>query len=468
MTQYVERGNTASIQPTSVPVEAPTTAMLSRNDQHTAAHRSKFWNFADRRFVTSIMRRFADSFGQVLQAMWTHKLRSFLTMFGIAWGVGSLLLLIGLGEGFRAGTEKNLADFGEDYMQIYNGHVPAVGRSQLASRQYYLNYEDYLDIRNSPYVRNATPVIYRGDLRLVSEYGSSNGYVDGSEPQFYDIRRQTIEQGRWLNWDDERQRHNVCIIGSEFVRILFPGHPAVGSRLLINGVPFEVIGTIKKMGHGNNVDQNMRLIMPYSTMAIYFPLQGEGNAGAVKYVAYQPITRERHAEARKAVRSIVARNHNFDAETPDAFDDWDSIANAEMVGKISDAMNTFLGAVGLVTLALGAMGVVNIMLVSVTERTREIGLRKALGATRRSILFQFFFEGLMLTALSGGFGVLAAYGATKLFGLAPPIDGFELPHIYPASAALAIVSLATAGIIAGLYPARRAALLTPVEALRQE
>lgn len=414
------------------------------------------------------MWRIADSSGQVLRAIWTHKLRSFLTMFGIAWGVGSLLLLIGLGEGFRTGTEKNLASFGEDYMQIYNGRVPAVGHSQLSSRQYYLNYQDYLDVRKSPYVRNATPVIYRGDLRLVSEYGSSNGYVDGSEPQFYDIRHQPIDQGRWLNWDDERQRHNVCVIGSEFVRILFPGHPAVGSRLLINGVPFEVIGTIQKVGHGNNTDQNMRLIMPYTTMAIYFPMQGEGNANAIKYVAYQPITRSQHEQVRKAVRSIIAKNHNFDPETPDAFDDWDSIENAEMVGKISDAMNAFLGAVGLVTLALGAMGVVNIMLVSVTERTREIGLRKALGATRRSILWQFFFEGLMLTMISGAIGVATAYGATRLFGLVPPIDGFELPHIYPWAAVLAMVSLATAGIVAGLYPARRAALLTPVEALRQE
>ena len=400
--------------------------------------------------------------------MWAHKLRSFLTMFGIAWGVGSLLLLVGLGEGFRAGTAKSLADFGEDYMQIYNGRVPAVGASQRSSRQYYLNYQDYLDIRNSPYVRNATPVIYRGDLRLVSEYGSSNGYVDGSEPQFSEIRYQPIEQGRWLSWTDEQQRSNVCVIGSEFVRLLFPGRQAVGSRLLINGVPFQVIGTIKKSGHGNNNDQNLRLIMPYRTMAIYFPMQGEGNAKAVKYVAYQPITRGQHTQAREAIHTIVARNHEFDPETPDAFDEWDSIDNAEMVGKISDAMDAFLGAVGLVTLALGAMGVVNIMLVSVAERTREIGLRKALGATRQSILFQFFMEGLMLTGISGAVGVVAAYGVTRLFGLVPPIDGFELPHIYPASAALAMGSLAAAGIVAGLYPARRAAWLTPVEALRQE
>lgn len=414
------------------------------------------------------MGRFVDSFGEVLAAIWAHKLRSFLTMFGIAWGVGSLLLLIGVGEGFRAGTEKSLASFGEDYMQVFNGRVPAVGGSQLSSRQYYLNYQDYLDIRQSPYVRNATPVLYRGDLRLVSEYGSSNGYVDGAEPQFYNIRYQPIGQGRWPNWTDEQERNNVCVIGKEFVHLLFPGHPVLGSRLLINGVPFQVIGTIQNIGHGNNNDQNMRLVMPFTTMATFFPLKGDGNARAIKYVAYQPITRAQHEQAKKSVRSIVARNHGFDPETPDAFDDWDSIENAEMVGKISDAMDTFLGAVGLVTLGLGAIGVVNIMLVSVAERTREIGLRMALGATRRSILFQFFMEGLMLTAISGAIGVGTAYGVTRLLGLAPPIDGFELPRIYPATAALAAGCLAAAGIIAGLYPASRAALLTPVEALRQE
>lgn len=414
------------------------------------------------------MRRFVDSLGQVFGAIWAHKLRSFLTMFGIAWGVGSLLLLVGLGEGFRAGTKKSLAKFGEDYMQIFNGRVPAVGGSQLSSRQYYLNYQDYLDIRSSQFVRNAAPVIYRGDLRLVSEYGSSNGYVDGSEPQFYDIRYQPLAQGRWPNWNDERQRNNVCVLGTEFVRLLFPGHPVIGSRLLINGVPFQVIGTIQSIGHGNTNDQNMRLVMPYSTMQVYFPMQGEGNANAVKYVAYQPVTREQHEQTKKAVRAIVARNHGFDPETPDAFDDWDTIASAEMVGKISDAMDGFLGAVGLVTLGLGAVGVINIMLVTVTERTSEIGLCKALGATHRTILFQFFIEGLMLTLLSGLVGLGGAFGVTKLLELAPPIDGFELPHIYLQSAVLAIGSLTIAGIVAGLYPARRAALLAPVEALRQE
>ena len=415
------------------------------------------------------MRRFVDSFGQVLAAMWAHKLRSFLTMFGIAWGVGSLLLLIGLGEGFRAGTEKNLASFlGEDYMQIYNGRVPAVGSSQRSSRQYYLNYQDFVDIRNSPYVRDATPVIYRGDLRLVSEYGSSNGYVDGSEPQFYDIRYQPLDQGRWLNWErrkatQQRLRHWQRIRAHPVPR---PSRPRRQNSDQWRAFPGRWDDA--SHGHGNNNDQNMRLVMPFATMAVYFPMPGEGNAKAIKYVAYLPSTRKQHEQARDAVHRIVARNHAFDPKTPDAFDDMDTIAIVEMVGKISDAMDGFLGAVGLVTLALGAMGVVNIMLVSVAERTREIGLRKALGATRRNILFQFFLEGLMLTAISGAIGVAGAYAVTRLLGLAPPIDGFELPHIYPASAALAMGTLAAAGIIAGLYPARRAALLTPVEALRQE
>jgi putative ABC transport system permease protein len=208
--------------------------------------------------------------------------------------------------------------------------------------------------------------------------------------------------------------------------------------------------------------------MPLNTMRVLFPLKEQNSEDAISFLNYQPRTREEHVAAKQEVHQVIARRHNFSAKSDDAFEDWDTIEGSRRVGLIFDAMDSFLGAVGLVTLALGAIGIINIMLVSVSERTREIGLRKALGATRRSILFQFFIEGLMLTVVSGAIGVLGAYGATKLFGLVPPIDGFELPHIYPATAALAIISLATAGIIAGLYPARRAALLTPVEALRQE
>jgi putative ABC transport system permease protein len=166
---------------------------------------------------------------------------------------------------------------------------------------------------------------------------------------------------------------------------------------------------------------------------------------------------------------IVARNHgSFDPKGTDIWEEWDTIKNQKTMGKIFTAMDWFLGGVGLVTLALGAIGIVNIMLVAVTERTREIGLRKALGATNRSILFQFFLEGAFLTLLSGAIGVGAAMLVIRLLSGVQLPQGFDTPRIVPVSAIGAVLALALAGITAGLYPARKAAMLEPVEALRQE
>jgi putative ABC transport system permease protein len=168
------------------------------------------------------------------------------------------------------------------------------------------------------------------------------------------------------------------------------------------------------------------------------------------------------------VHKIVARNHGFDYRDEDAFEGWDTVQQAELMGQIFSAMNMFLGTVGLVTLALGSIGVINIMLVAVSERTREIGLRKALGATNRHIMFQFFLEGILLTLFSGFIGIVFAGGLMALLTLVPAPEGYDPPRLVPYTAILAVVSLTLAGVIAGLYPARKAALLQPVEALRQE
>jgi putative ABC transport system permease protein len=414
------------------------------------------------------MRTVSDIFVQILRNLWAHKLRSFLTMFGIAWGVGSLLLLVGVGEGFRSGNKRELAEFGKDIMFLFPGRAPSVAGNMTSAKSYLLTYQDYLDIRQAGHVRNACPIISRSDLHEVSEFATGSGEILGTEPHLNEISFLPIKDGRWLNELDGTQRRNVIVLGSELQKTLFPGRPSVGAFILLNGMRFEVVGTMPHLGRGDNMWLNMRGYIPFQVMAENFPLKGENHQNSISFIEYQPQVTADHVLAQKEVHQIVGRNHGFDANDENAFDEWDSIQESKMVGTIFDVMNMFLGAVGMVTLALGAIGVINIMLVAVSERTREIGLRKALGATNRSILFHFFLEGLLLTLGSGLLGLVFAGGLMGLMGGVEGPQGFDPPKLVPMSAMLAIGSLTLAGVIAGLYPARKAAMLQPVEALRQE
>jgi putative ABC transport system permease protein len=415
------------------------------------------------------MRTLSDIFAQIFRNLWAHKLRSFLTMFGIAWGVGSLLLLVGVGEGFRSGNKRELSEFGRDIMFLFPAQAPAVSGSMNSARRYLLTYQDYLDIRDrAPHVGNACPVISRGDLREVSEFSNASGEILGVEPQLNEISYLPLKEGRWLNALDGLQRRNVIVLGNELLKNLFPGRPSVGAIVLINGIRFEVVGSMPHLGRGDNIWLNMRGYVPFQVMATYFPLKGENHQNSISFVEYQPRVTAAHLLAKDEVHKIVARNHGFDPSYEYAFDEWDSIQESKMVGTIFDVMNVFLGAVGMVTLALGAIGVINIMLVSVSERTHEIGLRKALGATNRSILFHFFLEGLLLTLGSGLIGMALATGFMAMLGSIRGPQGFDPPKLVPMSAFLAIGSLTLAGVVAGLYPARKAAILQPVDALRQE
>ncbi len=386
------------------------------------------------------MQMFLDIVRQSLGTLWAHKLRSFLTMFGIAWGVGSLLLLVGLGEGFRSGQKKNLAELGSDILFAFPGRIPAVEGSQRSGRKWNFTYGDYLAVRaEAKHLRTISPVLNREDIRAVSDYGSTNGQVFGVAPEYNQIR--TVPVG---------------------------GRPAVGSTILLNGMRFDVIGVVSKVGREANNGTNARIFIPIGTMRTLFRLKGESQDDALSFINYQPRTPEEHLAAKAELHEIIARRHRFDPKLEDAFEDWDTVDNMKKVSKIFDAMDWFLGVVGVVTLGLGAIGIINIMLVSVTERTKEIGLRKALGATHRSIMTQFFIEGAFLTLMSGGFGLLVVTVFVTLLAQLPAPDGFDTPRIVPTSAVAAILSLAIAGVAAGLYPARKAALLEPVEALRQE
>ncbi len=414
------------------------------------------------------MRAVTDIFAQIFRNLWAHKLRSFLTMFGIAWGVGSLLLLVGVGEGFRSGNKRELAEWGKDIMFLFPGRAPAVQGNMSSARSYLLTYQDFLDIRQAGHVRNACPIISRNDLHEVSEFATGSGEIMGTEPELNEISYLPLKEGRWLNRLDGTQRRNVIVLGYELQKTLFPGRPALGSIVLLNGIRFEVVGSMPHLGRGDNMWLNMRGYIPFEVMAANFPLKGENHQNSISFIEYQPSVTADHILAQKEVHKIVGRNHGFDPNDENAFDEWDSVQESKMVGTIFDMMNMFLGAVGMVTLALGAIGVINIMLVAVSERTREIGLRKALGATNRSILSHFFLEGLLLTLGSGLIGLLLAAGFMGLMGGVQGPQGFDPPRLVPMSGILAIGSLTLAGVIAGLYPARKAAMLQPVEALRQE
>jgi putative ABC transport system permease protein len=417
------------------------------------------------------MLTFFDTLGQVFRAIMANKLRSFLTMFGIAWGVGSLLVLVGLGEGFRAGQRKQLAQFGEDVVMVFNGTIPALANQHTGMRPYQLTLRDEAALRGLPELRGVTAELARSDLYQVSQWSNTSGHVTGTEPNYSVVRYVPMAAGRFLSDQDLSENRRVAVLGWKTSSLLFRGRPLLGETITIAGTEFTVIGEVGKIGRGNNTYDDEKIYIPITTMLQLFPLGGSNIPyDALTSIQYQPTIRGDNTAASIAVHRVIAQRHGFDPALLDAFNEWDTIESARMVGIIFTAMDFFLGSVGIVTLALGAVGIINIMLVSVSERTSEIGLMKAVGATRRSILAQFFWEGLLLTGISGLLGVLVSAGFMALlqFALTDKIPGFDPPRIVPWTAALALATLCLCGLAAGLYPASKAAELDPIEALRRE
>ncbi len=286
------------------------------------------------------MRIFLDIIQQSLSTLWAHKLRSFLTMFGIAWGVGSLLLLVGLGEGFRSGQEKQLATLGQNIMFMFPGRIPAVAGSTQSGQTYYFTYADYSAIRQqAQFVGALSPVLNREDIRAVSDYGSTNGQVFGVASDYNQIRNVPIEPGRWFNEQDNAERRRVAIVGWELLKNMFPGRPAVGSTILLNGISFDVIGVVAKVGRDGNNGTNSRIFIPVETMRNLFRLTKANSEDAISFINYRPIRKDLHTEAKTEIHQIIAKRHGFDPKLEDAFEDWDTIENMQRVAKIFDAMD---------------------------------------------------------------------------------------------------------------------------------
>jgi putative ABC transport system permease protein len=408
---------------------------------------------------------------QTLRDVWAHKLRSALTMFGIAWGIASIIFMMAIGDGFKIGYRNMLYILGTDVVIVWGGRTTQQAGDQRAGRRIQLKYEDVQQIRDEcTLVRQVSPELNRY-LKLVSRFNSGRFSTHGIDPIYQVIRSMNLDEGRPIHEGDAREARAVCVIGADVKKQLFADRAALGAQIRIQDVPFQVIGVLKKKDQKNsyNGQDDDKVLIPYSAMARHFPdPRPYVGIGAIENVIFSPVTADAHDEAVRQVRALLGRHHGFNATDEGALWIWDTVQTARMVGRIYESMQIFLAFIAVITLALGGLGVMNIMLVSVAERTREIGVKKAIGAKSRRILLEFFLEALLLTMLSGTIGISFARAICSLVSRLPLPTLFAGLPVTPATTWLAFGTLVTVGILAAVYPARRAAHLAPVEALRYE
>jgi len=292
----------------------------------------------------------------------------------------------------------------------------------------------------------------------------------GSLPPFTEIRSITVAQGRFYNEEDNAEARNVAFLGSDAKKQLFAEREAIGQTISMNGIPYTVIGVMKSKEQNSSYDgaDVRKVFVPFNSMRRDFPNKPPAVEHTVDRLLVAPWSLETHADCVRQIRRSLGRLHNFDPRDKEAAGIWDTVKNAEANRMIIVGMEVFMGAVGVATLFLGGLGVMNVMLVSVRERTREIGVRKALGATRESILRQFFLETVIVVALSGGTGLLLSYGFCALVNLLPMPPFFAGLLASWKLGALSISLLGVIAVLSALYPANRAASVDPIEALRFE
>jgi putative ABC transport system permease protein len=428
-----------------------------------------------------------EAFVQTFENLRANKLRSFLTMFGILWGVISVVIISATGEGFRQGTEHVLQELGKIVGIVWGGRTSMQAGGERAGRQIFLTLDDARAIQQQGrLVAVATPELQRGGLSVKSRFNAASPQVHGIEPSYQDIRTLDLEYGRQMNWEDERQVRRVAIIGADMTEQLFGKRRSLGEQITINGIRYTVVGKIRKKDQDSNYSgpDNDKVFVPFAAMAQDFP-RPDVEAGTLSNIIVAPKQwviddlprqlRERTGRIddidwplERDVRAVLARRHGFDPNDREAMWMWDTSVNSLMFGRMVDTMRNFFTAVGFITLALGGLGVMNIMLIAVRERTREIGVRKALGATTGVVMRQFFLEGFFITVVSGAIGMSIALGLCALINLAPMPERFRGMILTPLDAAITVGALALIGVVTAMYPARRAAELPPVEALRYE
>jgi putative ABC transport system permease protein len=413
-----------------------------------------------------------ELFGHVFSALLRNKLRSVLTMSGIAWGVASIVLIVAMGDGFKLGQRDRFRQLGENIVIVFGGRTEKQAGGRRAGRRIRVDYGDVRAIREECFLVNRVVAELQNSARAVSPFNSGRFNVLGVEAAFDRVRTLPVDRGRFLLDSEEAAAERVAVLGDNVRKQLFGEHPAgPGTVFSINGLPFRVVGLMPPKSQSsdyNGLDSD-KIYIPYSTMIRHLPPADENfRSGMISDLIYVPNSLGNFKAARQQVLKVIGRNHGFDPDDPSAVFIWDTVENAQLVDGIFTSMTAFLGAIAIVTLTLGGVGVMNIMLVSVTERTREIGLRKAVGATRARILADFLVEGLVLALLSGLAGWGGAYGIASAVNRLPKQEMFGGLPVNGATSALAFGALAVIAVGSALWPAWRAAGLTPVEALRYE
>ena len=416
-----------------------------------------------------------------------NKLRSVLTMFGILWGMVSVVVLSATGEGFRRGNDKVLRELGKNIAIVWGGRTSMQAGGERAGREIRLTLDDARAIATeSAMVAVVSPEIERGAVAVKSPYNAASARVTGIEPQYQEIRTIELEYGRNFTWKDEEQVSRVAIVGADMADQLFGKRRVVGEAITLNGMPYTVVGKIRRKNQDSNYSgpDNNKIFVPFAAMSRDMPRQN-ADPGTLSDIIVAPkewaiaqlprVLDERTGRIEDVdwpleqnVRAVLARRHGFDPADRQAIAMWDTSLQTLMFGRMIGHMKQFFSIVGLVTLALGGIGVMNIMLIAVKERTREIGVRKALGATTATIQRQFFLEGFFLTLSSGGAGMLLALGLCQLVNLLPMPERFSGMILSWQAGIFALITLIVIGAITSTYPARRAAELPPVEALRFE
>jgi putative ABC transport system permease protein len=411
---------------------------------------------------------------QTFATLRAHKMRSFLTMFGIVWGIASVILLVGLGLGFQVDQHKRMETLGKDLVIIWGGRTSSQVGGLAAGRPIALNIDDARLVKKECYLVKAVSPELERSVPQVSQYNSSARQVSGVWPSYQDFRSLKLSEGRLMTEDDENEMHRVTVLGSNAAKQLFPGQPAINATVQMAGYPYTVIGVLEEKKQNSNYSgpDNDKIYVPYSSMSRDFPPPPEKgqiiNKGYLSNLVLEVGDPDRHDEAVLQVRRTLGRVHHFEETDKDALFIWDTMEGAKILAKIFNVITIFFGCVAVTTLALGGIGVMNIMLVAVTERTREIGVLRALGATKKDITNQFFTESAAITIFSGLVGYLIGVGLCMLLQAMPLPDFVPKPIVSPIAIAASLITLSLITFNAGMYPAERAAEMDPVECLRYE